>query len=117
MKVKKSILVVTGILAAVTLAGCKTGGAAKESASSTAKQGIKQEISVSLPAPLSTLDTTQTTDKITFTVVQHLFEGLYRFDDKSQPVPALAEKVDISPDGKTYTFTLREDAKWSNGEK
>ncbi|MBO0448776.1 peptide ABC transporter substrate-binding protein [Enterococcus sp. MJM12] len=117
MKVKKSILVVTGILAAVTLAGCKTGGAAKESAGLTAKQAIKQEISVSLPAPLSTLDTTQTTDKITFTVVQHLFEGLYRFDDKSQPVPALAEKVDISPDGKTYTFTLREDAKWSNGEK
>ncbi|WCG32050.1 peptide ABC transporter substrate-binding protein [Enterococcus dispar] len=117
MKRKKSILVATGILAALTLAGCTSGGATSKSASSATKQAAKQEISVSFPAPLSTLDTTQTTDKVTFTVVQHLFEGLYRFDDKSQPVPALAQKVAISKDGKTYTFTLRDDAKWSNGEK
>ncbi|MGV3084448.1 ABC transporter substrate-binding protein [Enterococcus dispar] len=117
MKRKKSILVATGILAALTLAGCTSGGATSKSASSATKQAAKQEISVSFPAPLSTLDTTQTTDKVTFTVVQHLFEGLYRFDDKSQPVPALAQKVAISKDGKTYTFTLRDDAKWNNGEK
>lgn len=112
---KKHILVAAAGILAVTLAGCSTGKA--DSKKEEAKGSVKQEISVSLPAPLSTLDTTQTTDKITFTIVQHLFEGLYRFDDNSQPVPGLAEKVDISQDGKTYTFTLRDDAKWSNGEK
>ena len=116
MKRKKGILVAVGILA-LALTGCTTGGTAKESGDVTGKNAIKQEISVSLPAPLSTLDTTQTTDKITFTVVQHLFEGLYRFDDDSQPIPGLAQKVAISSDGKTYTFTLRDDAKWSNGDK
>ncbi len=45
-----------------------------------------------------------------------MFEGLYRLDKNSKPVPALAEKTEVSPDKKTYTFTLK-DAKWSNGEK
>jgi oligopeptide transport system substrate-binding protein len=46
-----------------------------------------------------------------------LFEGLCALDERtSQPVPAAAEKWDVSPDGLTYTFHLRPGAKWSNGE-
>ena len=117
MNWKKGLLVSTGLLA-LTLAGCSTTGASNDtSASGAGTETAAQTISVSLPAELTTLDTTQTTDKVTFTVIQHLFEGLYRFDEDSQPVPGLAEGVDISEDGKTYTFTIREDAKWSNGEK
>lgn len=96
------------------LAGCgqeKTNESSKKA--DTPK--IEQKIAVSLPAQLSTIDTTQTTDKVTFTVVQHIFEGLYRLDDDSKVVPGLAESVDISEDGKTYTFHLRDDAKWSDG--
>lgn len=52
------------------LAGCSTtGSSAKETDPEV------QEISVSLPAELTTLDTTQTTDKVTFTVIQHLLKG------------------------------------------
>jgi len=43
-----------------------------------------------------------------------LQEGLLKYDDKLNPVPALAEKFEVSPDGMTYTFHLR-DAKWSDG--
>lgn len=107
----KKSLVVVGILSFL-LAGCSTtGSSAKETDPEV------QEISVSLPAELTTLDTTQTTDKVTFTVIQHLFEGLYRFDEKSQPVPGLAEEAVISEDGKTYTFKLKEEAKWSDGQQ
>lgn len=107
----KKGLVVVGILRFL-LAGCSTtGSSAKETDPEV------QEISVSLPAELTTLDTTQTTDKVTFTVIQHLFEGLYRFDEKSQPVPGLAEEAVISEDGKTYTFKLKEEAKWSDGQQ
>lgn len=107
----KKGLVVVGILSFL-LAGCSTtGSSAKETDPEV------QEISVSLPAELTTLDTTQTTDKVTFTVIQHLFEGLYRFDEKSQPVPGLAEEAVISEDGKTYTFKLKEEAKWSDGQQ
>ncbi len=88
----------------------KATGATKE------KVATEQKINVSLPVELTTLDTTQTTDKITFTVVQHLFEGLYRLDKDSKPVPGLAESVDISKDNLTYTFKLKSNAKWSNGE-
>lgn len=99
---------------ALLLAGC---GAKETTSSKSEESGVatEQTITVSLPAQLSTLDTTQTTDKVTFTVVQHIFEGLYRLDDDSQTVPALAESVDISEDGKIYTFHLRDDIKWSDG--
>lgn len=76
----------------------------------------EQVIAVSLPAPLTTLDSTQTTDKVTFTVVQHVFEGLYQLDERSVPVPGMAESVDISDDGKDYTFHIRKEAKWSDGK-
>jgi len=48
------------------------------------------------------------------TVVKQLFEGLTRLNEESKPELALAEHVEISEDGKTYTFKLRETF-WSNG--
>jgi oligopeptide transport system substrate-binding protein len=46
-----------------------------------------------------------------------LWEGLVAYDPKTlQPVPGVAEKWTVSPDGKTYTFTLRPTARWSNGD-
>ena len=42
--------------------------------------------------------------------------GLYRLDADTRPVPDLAEDVKISEDRLTYTFTLRDGIKWSNGD-
>ncbi|MGA3180818.1 MAG: peptide ABC transporter substrate-binding protein [Verrucomicrobiota bacterium] len=45
-----------------------------------------------------------------------LYEGLVDPDPKdASPVPGVAERWDISPDGKVYTFHLRKNARWSNG--
>ena len=53
---------------------------------------------------------------VTAVGVSHmLYEGLMRFDAQGKVVPALAEKVDISKDKKTYTFTLNQ-SYWSNGD-
>lgn len=50
-------------------------------------------------------------------VVSSLFEGLLQFDAKSgDPVPAIAERYQVSSDGLTYTFHLRRNALWSTGE-
>ncbi|MGR6008629.1 ABC transporter substrate-binding protein [Bacillus cereus] len=43
-------------------------------------------------------------------------EGLYRLDKDNKPIPAVAESSTKSEDGKKYTFKLRKDAKWSNGD-
>lgn len=46
-----------------------------------------------------------------------LFEGLAVADPKTlDPLPGVAKSWEVSPDGKTYTFRLRESARWSNGD-
>lgn len=48
-------------------------------------------------------------------LVKQLFDGLTRIDRNGDPQPAVAEMIEISEDGLTYTFHLR-DVKWSNGD-
>lgn len=63
-----------------------------------------------------TLDPALSHDIAGLKILMHLFEGLAGYDPRdASPVPAAAERWDVSPDGKTYTFHLRE-AKWSNGD-
>ncbi|QQK65434.1 peptide ABC transporter substrate-binding protein [Cobetia sp. cqz5-12] len=49
-------------------------------------------------------------------VVGDLFEGLVTEAADGERIPGAAESWNISEDGKTYTFTLRQDGKWSDGE-
>jgi oligopeptide transport system substrate-binding protein len=49
-------------------------------------------------------------------IAQGLFEGLTNFDENGRVVPGVAERWDVSPDGRVYTFHLRDNARWSNGD-
>lgn len=49
-------------------------------------------------------------------VVRDLFEGLYNQDADGNNVPGVALSHEVSEDNMTYTFTLRDDAKWSDGK-
>src|SRR5579864_6690699 len=49
-------------------------------------------------------------------VVRQVFEPLLRFDANLIPQPAAAESYDVSLDGSTYTFHLRADGRWSDGQ-
>ncbi len=52
-----------------------------------------------------------------FNVFMALSEGLVGYDPSDlHPVPGVAERWEVSPDGLTYTFHLRANAKWSNGD-
>lgn len=49
-------------------------------------------------------------------VARQLFEGLYTESDAGELIPAGATGFDVSDDHLTYTFHLRPEAKWSNGD-
>ncbi|HZP61046.1 MAG TPA: peptide ABC transporter substrate-binding protein [Opitutaceae bacterium] len=52
-----------------------------------------------------------------FNIILALLEGLVSYDPHDQhPIPGVAKSWEISPDNLVYTFHLREDAKWSNGD-
>lgn len=55
-------------------------------------------------------------DSVSWSPLNNLMEGLTRLGATHEPEPAIAEKWDVSPDGKVYTFHIRDNAKWSNGD-
>lgn len=79
-------------------------------------QNAEEVLKLSFDNDIPDLNQTTTTDTISFTILNNVAEGLYRLDEKNKPQPAMAKSVDVSEDGLTYTFALRNDIKWSNGE-
>lgn len=73
-----------------------------------------QVLRFSLFSDPQSMDIAHSHDANTEHVLIQLFEGLMRKDQNNIPQPALAEKVDVSEDGKTYTFSLRPSL-WSDG--
>ncbi|NJL03846.1 MAG: peptide ABC transporter substrate-binding protein [Chloroflexaceae bacterium] len=63
----------------------------------------------------TTLDPALVGDVLSAFVVRQLFTGLVRLDDQLDVQPDLAQAWTISPDGRTYTFTLRDDARFADG--
>lgn len=55
-------------------------------------------------------------DNVSWGALNNLMEGLTRLGKNHEPEEAIAEKWDVSEDGKTYTFHIRDNAKWSNGD-
>lgn len=64
-----------------------------------------------------TLDPAQAVYKMDAMLVQQIYDGLTAFDRHLRVVPALAKFWEISPDGRTYTFELRENARFHNGRR
>ena len=64
----------------------------------------------------ATLDHHRTSSVSEGRIMKDLYEGLVTQDAKGEAVAAAAESWTISEDGLVYTFTLRKDAKWSNGD-
>jgi peptide/nickel transport system substrate-binding protein len=72
---------------------------------------------VALTASAPSLDPHSGTHLAIREIGMHLFENLLTFDSKFQVVPQLAEKWEISKDGKTYTFHLRKGVKFHTGRE
>ncbi len=64
-----------------------------------------------------TLDPHVSSSAVELEVIHHLFESLVAMDGNYNTKPVLADKVDISSDAKTFTFTLRKGVKFHNGQE
>ncbi|WP_077624376.1 peptide ABC transporter substrate-binding protein [Sediminibacillus massiliensis] len=75
----------------------------------------KQVLNLVEGGDLTTLNSLELMDVLASKTLNNVMEGLYRLDKNHEPVPGMAEGYEVSSDGSTYTFKLREDAVWSNG--
>ena len=64
-----------------------------------------------------TLDPAVSGEMTSHEYITQLFGGLVRFDDNLEPAPDIAQKWQISDDGKTYTFYLRQDVRFHDGRE
>ncbi|MGJ7045020.1 peptide ABC transporter substrate-binding protein [Thermoanaerobacterium thermosulfurigenes] len=115
MKGQKKIVIMGFVLLmalSVVVTGC--GGSATNSASNGGND--KQVLNLNLVQEPPTLDPQKATDVVSIDILTEVLDGLTRYDKngKIEPGSGLAKSWDISKDGLTYTFHLR-DAKWSDG--
>lgn len=98
-----------------TLSGC--GGSKEAAAPAEAKaEPVKSNVvTIANEIELSSMDISLATDGTSFEAIAAVTEGLYQLDAAGNTIPGMAIKEEISEDGKTHIFTLR-DAKWSDGQ-
>jgi len=77
----------------------------------------QQVLNFALQGNPDTLDPHKTAGTLTFQTLKSVYDTLVEPDMEGRLVPALAEKWDISPDGLSWTFTLRRDVVFHNGDK
>ena len=99
----------------VTLAGAALAACGNNSSSSSAGGG-KKTLNWMDKTEIEGMDVAKVTDATSFTQLNNTMEGLYRLGKNSKVENALATKTTTSKDGRTWTFTLRKDDKWSNGD-
>ncbi|MFK8053024.1 MAG: peptide ABC transporter substrate-binding protein [Woeseiaceae bacterium] len=99
------------ILSALLYAGCSGGtdGVSAEDRQTTLVRGNGAEV--------ASLDPAIADDIHAFNVLIDAYEGLVAVDARGQIVSGVAKTWDVSDNGLVYTFNLREDARWSTGDK
>ncbi|MGX9135923.1 peptide ABC transporter substrate-binding protein [Rummeliibacillus sp. JY-2-4R] len=115
---KKWLYVLFVSILMLSLAACTANSDAGKEKDATSDGGKKEKVlRLNNSVEPSSFDPSVAFDAVAWAPLNNLMEGLVRLNDKDQPEPATAEKIDVSDDGLTYTFTLRDNAKWSNGDQ
>ena len=84
--------------------------------SKDAADGPKNVLRIAIGSEPPSLDPGLITDVVSANIALNLMDPLVRLNDDLEPEAALAESWDVSDDGTTVTFHLREDGQWTNGD-
>ena len=106
----KVIIIILLFATSLTLFGCR------KQAINNSNQNTEKIFRMNISSEPPTLDWTLATDNVSFHVITNIMEGLTQFDDKLNPVPAIARKWEASEDGRTITFFLRDNIFWTDGK-
>jgi len=109
MKKKWTLLATVSAALVLVLAGCGN----QSSTGGSGKLATKQVLNLSADAPLDTIDIAKATG---YGQTGNVFESLYRLGKNGKPIAGLASSGKVSKDGKTWTFKIRKNAKFSNGQ-
>ncbi|MFJ6207815.1 peptide ABC transporter substrate-binding protein [Lysinibacillus sp. NPDC092081] len=118
-KNKKFLLLTVLAVFSLVLAACGFGGDKSDNSSSSdgKDSGSKaKELKLAITSEPPSLHPQLATDTTSSAILINVFEGLTVSDGNGEATPGMAKDWKISDDKKTYTFNLRDDAKWSNGD-
>ncbi len=118
MKMRKYILfALTVLIVSSMLAACSSSDESADQKDASAKDGEKKQVfNLISNDTIPTMDSSMATDGYAFQFLGTTMEGLYRLGEDGKPVEGIAKKHSVSEDGLTWTFELREDATWTNGD-
>jgi oligopeptide transport system substrate-binding protein len=116
MKVKNWLLLLTFGLVFSVLAACSDNESKEPAGTKTDEKAEEKVLNFINPEAIPSMDPSLATDESSFVYLAATMEGLYRLDENTKATPGIATKHEVSADGLTWTFTLREDAKWTNGD-
>ncbi|HVP35135.1 MAG TPA: peptide ABC transporter substrate-binding protein [Steroidobacteraceae bacterium] len=105
-----------GLAALALVAACTRSGSGADGTPGTAAPAAPVLVRGGGPDPDS-LDPQKVRGFEAQSIVRDLCEGLTTLDRKAAVAPGVASRWSVSADGKVYTFTLRPEARWSNGER
>lgn len=101
---------------AVGVAAGACGLALTACSNNSSSTSNKQTLNWMAKSEIESMDPSKVTDATSFDQLNNTFEGLYRLGKDSKVEPGIATKTTESKDGKTWTFILRKNDKWSNGD-
>ncbi len=107
---KSAFVSFVALTVAAVLAGCGGG-----STSDTGSSGSSSALRIAYESDATSLDPGQVSDINTMHVMNQMYDGLVALDGAGEVQPSLATSWQISDDGLTYTFTLRDGVKFSDG--
>ncbi|ASK61715.1 peptide ABC transporter substrate-binding protein [Virgibacillus phasianinus] len=117
MKLTKfSMLILMGLLLSVFMVACSSDDTSSDTSKSSTSSDEKQVLNLTNGDTIPSMDSSLAADEYGFQFLGATTEGLYRLGKDAKIVDGIATDHKVSDDALTWTFTLREDAVWSNGD-